>query len=119
MLQVIYTHPQFNDELRTLIEKSGYENEFKKKYNKGLRFLENLKTTCIMQPSLFEQLVETDGIYSMILKGKKNIRILFDFQVVNGKQIAILYNCFQEKRTKDYSLEIKLAQQRRKLIYSE
>ena len=45
-------------------------------------------------------LVNSESIYSLKLKGEKNIRILFDFQAVDGKEIAILYHCFQEKRTK-------------------
>lgn len=61
-----------------------------------------------MQSNLFEQLKESDGLYSMKLKGEKNIRILFDFQIVNGKEAAIIYNCFPEKRTKDYSMENKM-----------
>lgn len=112
----IYTYPSFNKELENLISKSGYLEKFKSKYRSGLRFLENLKRNCIMQSNLFEQLKESDGLYSMKLKGEKNIRILFDFQIVNGKEAAIIYNCFQEKRTKDYSMEIKVAQSRREEI---
>ncbi len=110
----IFTYPTFNKELENLISKSGYVKEFKTKYYKSLRFLEQLKKKCIMQPKLFEQLIEADGIYSIMLKGEKNIRILFDFQVVEGKEISILYNCFQEKRTKDYTIEIDIAKERRK-----
>lgn len=70
-----------------------------------------------MQPKLFEHLLDADGIYSIMLKGKKNLRILFDFQEFQGEKSAVLYNCFQEKRTKDYSEEIKTAKIRRKEIF--
>ena len=95
----IYAYPTFNGELEMLIAKSGYMNK-----------------NCIMQPKLFELLVNSESIYSLKLKGEKNIRILFDFQVVDGKEIGILYHCFQEKRTKDYSEEIIVAKARRKEI---
>lgn len=109
----VFTYPTFNNELKKLLERSGYLNEFKSKYLKGLRFLENLKKKCILNASLFEELLDSDGIYSMRIKGEKNIRILFGFEEVEGKDIVILYNSFQEKRTKDYSENIKLAQSRR------
>jgi len=112
----IFTYPTFNDELEELISKSGYVNEFKSKYHISLRFLENLKMNCIMQPKRFEQLLKADGLYSIMLKGRMNIRILFDFQKVGGREVAILYNCFQEKRTKDYAAEISLAKERREQL---
>lgn len=108
----IFTYPSFNEELKDLIGKSGYVREFKIKYHKSLRFLEQLRTNCIMQRKVFEKLLNAQGMYSIILKGEKNLRIIFDFQAVNGKEIAVLYTCFQEKRTKDYSQEIKEAQHR-------
>lgn len=113
----VKTYPSFNDELRELIEKSGYVKEFKTKYHKGLRFLENLKKSCVMNSKLFEELLDSDGIYSIILKGEKNIRILFDFQQIEGREIAVLYNCFQEKRTKDYAEEIAVTKARRNALF--
>lgn len=113
----VFTYSSFNEELRDLIEKSGYTKEFKTKYHKSLRFLESLKKRCVMNSNLFEELIESEGIFSIMLKGKKNIRILFDFIEVDGKEMAILYNCFQEKRTKDYSDEIKIAKARRNELF--
>lgn len=110
----IVTYPLFNNELKELIEKSGYIKIFKVKYYKSLRFLEQLGRNCVMQPNIFEKLVKSDGIYSMILKGEKNIRILFSFEYVKNKEKVVIYNCFQERRTKDYSKEIILAKKRRK-----
>lgn len=112
----IYTCSGFNEELKDLISKSGYEDEFKHKYHKGLRFLENLKQNCVEQASLFECLKETDGLHSMKLKGRKNIRILFSFEVLEGRKAAVLYYCFEEKKTSDYRDAISIAQDRRKEI---
>lgn len=113
----VFTYPTFNDELKDLIGKSGYVKEFKTKYHKGLRFLENLKKRCIMNTNLFEELLNADGIYSMILKGEKNIRILFAFTEVEGREVVVIFNCFQEKRTKDYTTEIVKAKLRRKELF--
>lgn len=64
----IFTYPTFNDELKELISKSGYVKEFKIKYYKSLRFLEQLRRNCIMQSKLFEKLLDADGIYSIMQK---------------------------------------------------
>lgn len=109
----IYTYPAFNEELADIMGKSGYVKEFKIKYHKSLRFLENLKRSCVMQSNLFECLKEAEELYAIRLKGKKNIRILFSFEVVNGREAAILYCCFQEKGTRDYQDPIRIARERR------
>lgn len=110
----IYTYDSFNDELSEMMSNSGYVKEFKVKYHKSLRFLENIKKNCIMQPNVFESLKDAPGLYAMRLSGKKNIRILFSFERVEEREVAILYCCFQEKSTKDYQQAIILAQDRRK-----
>lgn len=109
----IYTYPDFNEELADIMGKSGYVKEFKIKYRKSLRFLENLKRNCVMQSNLFECLKEVEGLHAIRLKGKKNIRILFSFEMVKGREVAILYCCFQEKSTKDYQDPIRIAVERR------
>lgn len=108
----IFTYITFNAELKVLIEKSGYKKTFKIKYFKGLQFLSNLKRTCTMLPKLFEELLGSDGIYSMTLHGQKNIRILFIFEEINQQEVVVLLNCFQERRTKDYVKEISEAKSR-------
>jgi len=112
----VYTYPTFNDELADMISKSGYVNEFKIKYHKSLRFLENLKRNCIEQSRLFERLSEAEGLHSIKLRGEKNIRILFSFEVIDGREIAILYCCFQEKRSRDYDDPIRIAKIRKNNI---
>lgn len=115
----IYTYDSFNDELSGMISNSGYVKAFKLKYRKCLRFLEKLKKNCMMQPNVFESLKNAPGLFAMRLGGEKNIRILFSFERVEGREAAILYCCFQEKSTKDYSSAISIAQARRnKLLES-
>ena len=112
----VLAYHSFNGELKELLDKSGYTDIFTKKYFRGLRFLENLKSRCIEQSKIFEKLKNGEGLYSMRLHGAKNIRILFDFQVCHGKEIAFLYVCFEERKTKDYSSEIQTAIKRRNEI---
>jgi len=111
----IYAHAELNDELKDLIAKSGYVDRLKKDYLKTLRFLENLKTMCvIMDKNKFEKLKDADGLHSMRLKGEKNIRILFMFTRMDNHDIAILLTCFQEKDKDDYKSAIKIAYERKK-----
>ena len=108
----VFMYMTLNDELKDLIGKSGYEKKFKIKFHDGLRFLENLKSKCFLAPNLFENLIGSGGIYSMKLHGQKNIRILFVFEKINNREIAVLLNCFEEKKTKDYVEEIAEAKAR-------
>lgn len=103
----IFTYPAFNNELKDLIEKSGYVKEFKTKYHKSLRFLEQLKQNCIMQPKLFEHLLDADGIYSIMLKGKKNLRILFDFQEFQGENLQFYTIVFKKNEQKIIQKKLK------------
>lgn len=98
-----------NNELKSLIDTSGYKNHFLVKYNKALSFLEKLKKNCTEHKKLFEQLIKEDNLYSMMLFGTKNIRIIFYFTVIDEKEVAVLLNCFEEKRTSDYVKAIKIA----------
>lgn len=112
----IYVYYELNDELKEIIERSGYKNEFTRKYKKCLRFLDNLKEKCTMQRS-FEKLLECDGLYSMRLIGEKNIRIIFTFMECNTKGCAVLLCAFQEKDSKtgsrtSYNAAIALANSR-------
>lgn len=108
----IFVHPNVNDELRTMIGKSGNADKFKKDYFKALRFLENLKTDCYQVKNTFEKLKSAGGLYAMKLKGEKNIRILFVFRNNGIKDIAILLYGFQEKDTRDYGEAIEIAKGR-------
>jgi len=115
--QYIRVYYSVNDELRNLIEESGYKNEFTRKYRKSLIFLEDLKENCTKQ-KLFEKLTEAKGLYSIRLSGEKNIRILFTFSKSDSQRsIAVLLYAFQEKDHKNksktsYNHAIKIAQER-------
>jgi aspartokinase len=108
----VFVYSLFNDELRELLEKSGYVAKFSTEYAKAIRFLEHLKTNCIHASKIFEKLKSANGLYSMKLKGEKNIRILFVFKSTDTRDIAILLTCFQEKDKEDYRAAIKLANDR-------
>jgi len=101
--QYIFVYYKLNNELKAIIEESGYKNEFVKKYNKSLRFLENLKQNCIHQRKLFEKLTECKDLYSIMLFGKKNIRVLFTFMDVKTQKNTILLYSFEEKDDKNNS----------------
>ena len=115
--EYILTFPGLNDELKNLLEESGYKDEFTRKYRKSLKFLDNLKRNCTQQ-RLFERLTNTTyELYSIRLIGEKNIRILFTFISINNKEHSILLYGFQEKNTKSkskdsYASSIKIAEDR-------
>ncbi|MCL0063344.1 hypothetical protein M1N11_04185 [Peptococcaceae bacterium] len=118
--QHIYAYNKFNEELKEIIENSGYKREFIRKYRKCLKFLEKLKENCIKQKS-FERLSSYENIYSMRFMGEKNIRILFTFIEENKKKFAVLLCAFQEKDNKNkskysYNNAVKVAQKRIKEI---
>jgi hypothetical protein len=117
--EYIKVHYCLNNELEDMIERSGYKQNFLKKYQKSLRFLEGLKTRCYIGNSkLFEKLLEEDNLYSIRLFGEKNIRILFTFANINGENKAILLNAFEEKSKSDYEFGIRVANSRKDEIIS-
>ena len=113
----IKTFYNFNSELKQIIEKSGYKKEFSIKYFKSLKFLIDLKRNCIVQSKLIERLknVEND-LYSIKLHGTKNIRIIFVFIELDGIEIVLLLNSFEEKDKTDYSKGILNAYERLKRL---
>ncbi|WP_352419476.1 hypothetical protein [Proteiniborus sp.] len=68
----ITTFSEINEELKELIELSGYKEEFTRKFRKTLIMLENLKRNCIKQKS-FERLTKKGDIYSIRLIGNKKV----------------------------------------------
>lgn len=111
--EYILVYDTFNLELSKLLEKSGNIEDFSSKYNKCLRFLENLQHKCVESSNNFEELKNTNSLYSMKIKNKQNIRILFFFDSIKSKEKVILLNCFMEKSKKDYIKNIAIAQIRR------
>ncbi|ABR49273.1 hypothetical protein Amet_3134 [Alkaliphilus metalliredigens QYMF] len=98
----IYVYNTLNEELRELIEESGYKKDFIKKYRRSLRMLEDLRENCTKHKT-FEKLTDAKDIFSMRLIGQKNIRILFTFVQLNNRDIAVLLYAFQEKDNKNNS----------------
>ncbi|HHW57998.1 MAG TPA: hypothetical protein GXX15_10120 [Clostridia bacterium] len=108
----IYTHPKFEEELKNLLEYSGYEEKFIRMYRQRLKFLEKYHTRCYQKRDWFEILKRTDGLYSMKFKGPKNIRIIFKFVGYNNQNIALLLCAFEESSKSSYKEAIHIAQKR-------
>lgn len=109
----IRTHPKFEEELKSILEKSGYKQRFIKLYRLRLKHLEQYWERCIDKKDWFELLKQASGLYSMRFNnGSKNIRILFKFTDFEKRQIALLLCTFEEKKTKDYSKAIEVANNR-------
>lgn len=108
---VVY-HWDFEIDVNKLISQSGYYDQFIKKFAKAVRILEGLKHQCVECSSLFEKLKRTEDLYSIRIKGQKNIRILFSFLNYEDSEKAILLVCFEEKGGKDYSDWIPVANNR-------
>jgi hypothetical protein len=99
----IYTHPKFEEELKSILEYSGYKQNFIRMYRQRLKFLEEYQNQCHKKRDWFEILKKTDGLYSMKFKGSKNIRIIFKFVGYNKQNIALLLCTFEEKDSKNNS----------------
>ncbi|TCO60240.1 hypothetical protein EV203_12224 [Caldanaerobacter subterraneus] len=109
----IYIHPEVENELKNILEYSGYKERFIRMYRQRLKFLENYQNKCYQKGDWFEILKGTEGLYSMKFKGAKNIRIIFKFVRYNKQNIALLLCAFEEKNDKDsYRDAIQIAQKR-------
>lgn len=109
----IRTHPDFVEELKDILERSGYKQRFIRLYRLRLKHLEKYWEQCINKRDWFEVLKGTSGLYSMRFKGgSKNIRILFRFTSFEKREIALLLCTFEEKDTKDYRKAIEIADRR-------
>ena len=107
--EYVVQSPFCEEDIESVVDKSGYTAKFVKKYYKAQKALCVLGKQCINLPKVFELLQNTDELYSMKLKGEKNIRILFGFIDYKGKEKAVLYKCFEEKSTKDYKKAVEEA----------
>ncbi|HZK72276.1 MAG TPA: type II toxin-antitoxin system RelE/ParE family toxin [Clostridia bacterium] len=110
----IFYHPKFEDDLRNLIEKSGFKGKFKPLFKQRLCFLEDRMVQCTQKSDWFEKLRNVDDLFAIRFNKKnKNIRIIFTFTDSPKKQIVVLLCNFEEKDKKDYSKAIDLATKRR------
>lgn len=108
----ILVHPKFEEELKDILEKSGFKQQFIRLFRQRLRFLDERGVSCIQKSDWFELLKNTNGLYSIKLKSTKNIRIIFKFTDYSKKNISILLCTFEEKVTKDYKIAISIANER-------
>ena len=108
----IYIHPEFENELKNILEHSGYKEKFIRMYRQRLKFLEDYQNECYQKSDWFEILKRTDGLYSMKFKGLKNIRIIFKFVGYNNQNIALLLCAFEESSKNSYKEAIHIAQKR-------
>lgn len=100
----IRTHPDFEADLKTMLDKSGHKTDFWCKYKQRLRFLDERKAKCFLKHDWFEKLKQADGLYSMRFdRSEKNIRILFAFIEYNNLEYALLLCAFEEKDSKNKS----------------
>jgi hypothetical protein len=99
----IFTYPKFEEELKDILEKSGFKNKFVRLYRNRLKFLEERGIDCVQKSDWFEILKKTNGLYSMKFKSTKNLRIIFTFTGKFNENISILLCTFEEKDSKNNS----------------
>lgn len=122
--EFVFVHYQYEEDLKSLLDESGYVQTFIRKYRKCLKFLSVLKTDCTVQSKLFEKLKHHDNLYSIKIFGQKNIRIIFQFIKRDKRTIAVLLFPFQEKDNKQntatsYETAIEIAQERLKELLED
>ena len=97
----IREHPCYEDDLKALIEKSGFKDKFCGLYKQRLKFLDEHSGLITQRRSWFERLRYTETeLYVIKFKAQKNIRVLFSFVEYQQVQYAILLYPFEEKESK-------------------
>ena len=91
-------HLKYENDLRAIIEASGFEGRFRGIYEQRLKYLESCRRLCTQRWGWFEQLKHVDEeLYAIIIKSQKNIRILFCFIEYLKVEYAVLLYPFEEK----------------------
>lgn len=76
----IRTHPKFEEELKSVLEKSGNKQRFISLYRLRLKHLEEYWEKCVDKRDWFESLKYAPGLYLMKFnRFPQNIRIIFRF----------------------------------------
>jgi len=101
--QYIRVHWEFENDLKDILERSGQQQNFRQKIRQRLRHLDERRRDCVRKTDWFEKLKHEKDLYSMKIKGGKNIRILFAFAAYRGSEYAILLYPFEEKDNKNRS----------------
>lgn len=111
--QRIKRHIKFDEELKEILERSGFKQDFVRLFRSRLKHLEQYWEKCVDKTDWFESLKQAPGLYSMKFKNvPKNIRIIFTFTDYKKRNISLLVCTFEEKKKKDYSKAIKIANER-------
>lgn len=96
----IREHPRYGNDLRELLERSGFKDKFCGLYKQRLRFLEERHELCLQRNNWFELLKHVDeDLYVIKFKTQKNIRIIFCFVEYLGAKYVILLYPFEEKES--------------------
>lgn len=101
-------------DITEIINESGNEFSFLKKFLYALSILDEYKDTApIKMSNLFESLKGHRNLYSMKIKLRMNIRILYS---IDKNGTILLYGFYEKggKRATDYSNAIPIAQERYK-----
>lgn len=89
----VFCHPEFKRDFWDILERSGCKGIVAAKFQKQLEFLDQKgRKAPALHSEWFEQLTSMDGLYSIRIKCKVNIRILFDFL----EEKPVLLCCFLE-----------------------
>ncbi len=115
----IKEHSEYENDLRKLIERSGFKEKFSGLYKQRLEYLEERQELCILRKNWFELLKHVDGeLYVAKFKAQKNLRIIFCFIEYIGTKNVLLLCPFEEKeegKSKDsYRAAIKIALSRKR-----
>lgn len=113
-----YSNIRFSDDcisdITEIINESGNEFSFLKKFLYALSILDEYKDTApIKMSNLFESLKGHRNLYSMKIKLRMNIRILYS---IDKNGTILLYGFYEKggKRVTDYSNAIPIALERYK-----
>lgn len=122
----IKEHPGYENDLRKLIERSGFRDKFSGLYRQRLKYLEEHHKLCIRRGNWFELLKHVDvELYVAKFKAQKNIRVLFCFIEYRGIEYAVLLYPFEEKKSgkskgkESYSAAITIALSRLKEVLTD
>ncbi len=104
------------DDLRRLIEDSGYHEKLRSDYNARLKLLHAHPTNAhLVMTHWFEHLKQYNSLYSVRFKGADNLRILYT--VKEGR--VYLLCAFKEKSKEDYDRNIQIALNRARTFEEE
>ena len=102
--EYLKAHNNLEEDLKDILERSGFIEDFSGKYMQRLTYLEKAKEDCYKRRDWFEKLKVVKNLYSIKFnKSQKNIRILFSFVEFRGRKYAILLHAFEEKDNKNMS----------------